>query len=333
MHGLYLLWWVQHKQLPPAAVASVLAATDFLVMVLELPTGWFADRCGHRLSLLVGSLVQVAGMLWCWLGVGVPGLIIACALVAVGDAFRSGAAQALLYRSCLALDREEEFLRIEARAATLELIALVLLVLAGGAIATIWSFDAAWLAEAGLCAIGFGIAAAMSEPRAADPKSLETGCRSADERAPGVFSRPMAFLILPASFASACAGALVFFAQTDGAPETGQITMFVAAITVVEAAGSWFASRVSPDGVRGQLCIAGGAAVITASAACVPGLLYPAVFALCLLSGFAAPVRAAAIQRATADHERARAASIANLCDMACSAAALPAAGLLARRN
>jgi hypothetical protein len=57
MHGLYLLWWVQEKRVPPA---------------------------------------QVAGILVFWLGQGVTGLLLATLLVALGDAFRSGADQALL---------------------------------------------------------------------------------------------------------------------------------------------------------------------------------------------------------------------------------------------
>src|SRR5688572_18769956 len=109
MAGLYLLWWVQEKQMSPVAVATILAAGDLAVMVLELPTGWIADRFGHRASLITGSAVQVAGMLWCWLGEGISGLLVASVLVAIGDAFRSGACQALLYRSCVALGREDRF--------------------------------------------------------------------------------------------------------------------------------------------------------------------------------------------------------------------------------
>ena len=63
MHGLYLLWWVQEKQMSPAIVAAVLAADDLALMGLELPTGGFADRFGHRASLMAGSFVQVMGML------------------------------------------------------------------------------------------------------------------------------------------------------------------------------------------------------------------------------------------------------------------------------
>src|SRR5437868_6278869 len=115
MHGLYLLWWVQEKQLPAAVVATVLAAGDVARMGLEIPTGWFADRCGHRASLILGSVIQVCGMLLCWLGSGVPGLVVAILLVALGDGFRSGADHALLYQTCAALGRDAEFQRIEAR--------------------------------------------------------------------------------------------------------------------------------------------------------------------------------------------------------------------------
>src|SRR5947208_1025025 len=105
MHGLYLLWWVREKHVPAAVVATLLAAGDLAITALEIPTGWLADRCGHRLSLIAGSIAQIAGMLLCWLGDGAPGLLAAIVLVACGDAFRSGADQALLYRSCVALER------------------------------------------------------------------------------------------------------------------------------------------------------------------------------------------------------------------------------------
>src|SRR5262245_41523547 len=100
MDGLYLLWWVQERQMSPALVAATMAAGDVALMALEVPTGWFADRFGNRRSLILGSLLQVAGILCCWLATGAPGLVGACLLIALADAFRSGADEALLYRSC-----------------------------------------------------------------------------------------------------------------------------------------------------------------------------------------------------------------------------------------
>ena len=127
MDGLYLLWWVQEKQMSPALVAATMAAGDLALMALEVPTGWFADRFGSRRSLILGSLLQVAGMICCWLANGVAGLLGACLLVALADALRSGADHSLLYRSCAALGREREFQRIEARARAIQVVVLALL--------------------------------------------------------------------------------------------------------------------------------------------------------------------------------------------------------------
>ena len=56
----------------PALVAATMAAGDLALMALEVPTGWFADRFGYRRSLILGSLLQVAGMICCWLAEGIP---------------------------------------------------------------------------------------------------------------------------------------------------------------------------------------------------------------------------------------------------------------------
>ena len=129
-----------------------------------MPTGWIADRFGHRVSLLIGSIVQVVGMLFCWFGQGVPELLAASVLIALGDAFRSGANEALLYRTCAALNRKDEFLRITARTRAAGLIALVALTLGGGVVVQHWGFAAGWAAETCLCLVGAALAWAFSEP-------------------------------------------------------------------------------------------------------------------------------------------------------------------------
>ena len=182
----------------------ILAVGDPALIGLELPTAWLADRFGHRASLIVGSSVQVLGMLACWLGRGVPELIAATVLVALADAFRSGADEALLYRTCTALRREDDFQRIEARTRAAGLTALVALLLAGGLIVTIWGFAVGWAVETALCALGLAIACAMVEPpahvhlRIADsqPDRSEREPRKERARRP----RGMAMLILPAAF-------------------------------------------------------------------------------------------------------------------------------------
>src|SRR5262249_135796 len=163
MHGLYVLWWVQEKHVSVAAVAAILAAGDLAVTVLEFPTGWFADRCGHRASLLTGSLLQIAGMLFAWFGNGVPGILASSLTIAAGDAFRSGADEALLYRSCHAVGAPD-FQRREAHGRALQLVSLVLFVLAGGGIVAAWGFAAGWAVETAVCVGGLAIAYAMIDP-------------------------------------------------------------------------------------------------------------------------------------------------------------------------
>src|SRR5215468_8435310 len=177
MHGLYLLWWVQQKHVPAPTVAVILAIGDFALMALEVPTGWFADKFGHRKSLITGSAVEVVGMVLCWLGQGVPGLLAANLLVALGDAFRSGADQALLYRTCLALNREPDFQKIQGRTYAWQAAALLIQVLAGGFIVQRFGFATGWIVETVVCGIGLGIACAMIEPPGASEGRPDTAYR------------------------------------------------------------------------------------------------------------------------------------------------------------
>jgi hypothetical protein len=336
MHGLYLLWWVQEKHVPVPIVAAVLAAGDLAIAALEIPTGWLADRCGHRISLLAGSFAQVAGMLFCWRGEGVTGLLTASLFVALGDAFRSGADQALLYRSCVALGREPDFQKIESRSRSMQLGALVALILAGGAIVERWGFGIGWLVETALCTVGLSIAYAMVEPPACGHETSGGAVQSAG--APSSIQRPaieigtLLRLAAPASLLGATASAAAFLAQTTGDADPARMTVLVAIITLAEAAGSALAAGLAP-GTRAQVICAAFGAVTVVVAVVVPPAFLTTVVTLAFLMGVAHPLRAVAIQRLAADHVRARAASIASACDKACVMVALVAAGTLPRRR
>ena len=326
---MYLLWWVQEKQLSPAVVAAIIAAGDVVRFALEIPTGWFADKYGHRASLILGSAVQVAGMLWCWLGVGVPALVVASVLVAIGDGFRSGADQALLFRTCVALDREKAFLEIESRTHTLEVCALVGLVVAGGAVASIWGFHAAWFAETALCALGIALAAAMREPPAAPHCADENDSRR--EKASFLSWRLLA-VIVPVAFLGSAASFGSFLAQTSTAAGAGELTVLVALITISEAAGAALAPWIPAANTRGQLALGACGVALIAAGAAWPAAFHAAVAALSFLEGLAEPLRAAAIQRTASDAVRARIASVANACDMLFSTIAVPLAGVWTKR-
>jgi MFS family permease len=325
MDGLYLLWWVQEKQMSPALVAATMAAGDLLLMGLEVPTGWFADRFGNRRSLILGSFIQVAGMICCWLADGIPGLVVACLLVAVGDAFRSGADQALLYRTCVELNREGEFQKIEARSRAVHVIALAALIVAGGAIVSRWGFAAGWIAETLLCAAGGAIAYAMVEP----PAHADTDENDSTPLVGKIPWRLAAAVILPLAFLDAITSAGSFIMQTTGGGGPAEVTSIVALITLADAAGSTLAMRLPPAGLRAQVALATLGAIVAGVALAIPSALVPSTIALAFATGVSHPLRAAAIQRMATDGMRARAASVANACDMALSTIVLLLAGHL----
>lgn len=337
MHGLYLLWWVQERHVSPAAVAAILAAGDLALTALEVPTGWLADRYGHRVSLIAGSALQVAGMLCCWLASGIPGLLSASVLIAFGDAFRSGADQALLYRSCLALNRETDFQIIEARTRAATHVALVALLLLGGVIVRVWGFAAAWIVETGLSVLGLIIAGAMIEPPAETTGDSPTiGTPLVDVSNPPkqltTAIPKFAVLIIPAAWLGGVAGAASFAAQTSEWATAERTTRLVAIATLAEAGGALLARRLSAD-VRSQLVLAGVGTAMLLIAVLQPSAFLAAVVGLSFLLGIAEPLRATAIQRLTADHVRARAASLASACDKAVATIALLVAGVLPRRQ
>lgn len=334
MHGLYLLWWVQERGVSPAAVAAIIAAGDIALTALEIPTGWLADRYGHRLCLIIGSALQAAGMLFCWLGTGIPGLLAACLLVALGDAFRSGADEALLYRSCLALDHEADFQIIQARTKAATLVALVILVLLGGAVVATWGFAVGWIVEIVLSAVGLVIAYAMVEPPVAAHESSQidgTPPGAGSYRATISWIPRFIALLLPAAWLGGVAGAAAFFAQTSDLATTENATMLVAIVTLAEALGAFLARRLAAS-IGIQLALAAAGTLVLGASLLQPAIFLPAIVVASLLLGIAEPLRATAIQRMSADEVRARAASLASALDKAVATVALVVAGVMPRR-
>jgi MFS family permease len=332
MQGLYLLWWVRERHLSAFAVAAILAAGDLALLALEIPTGVFADRFGHRASLILGSIAQVGGMLWCWLGQGIPGVLVACLLIALGDAFRSGADQALLYRSVVALGQDEQFQRVEARTRAVSLTAMVAQIIAGGVIVTIWGFAAGWIVETALSAVGLALALAMVEPPERDSASTQDYLTSRGH-ATRTRLRVLALLalVLPAAFIHGAVSAMAFVAQTAAGAEPVGMTVLVASIALAEALGSWLAMRAPASGARTQIALGAACLVLLAAVLAMFSSLRPAVVAVSFLLGLAYPLRAAAIQRLATDDVRARAASIASACDMALKTMALTLVGRWSR--
>ncbi len=85
---------------------------SFIVVGMEIPTGYFADVKGRRASLLVAGVGYILALSVFVVGSSFVHFALAMVLWALAGAFFSGADSALLYDTLLSLKREKEFAKI-----------------------------------------------------------------------------------------------------------------------------------------------------------------------------------------------------------------------------
>ncbi|WP_158289628.1 MFS transporter [Paenibacillus flagellatus] len=144
-----------------ALLESAYHCTSFL---LEVPTGYVADRYGKRASMLVAELIGVVSSgLLLWSGHG--SIVVAGFLLgAVVGTFRSGATSAWIYETYRQLGKEGDFKRANSRLSAVSLVALGLSGVAGGALSAV---DWAWVyaGNTALCLLTVVTLLLATEPR------------------------------------------------------------------------------------------------------------------------------------------------------------------------
>src|SRR6056297_679566 len=108
---LFLLW----NDLTYTEIGLLSAVSAVLVTVLEVPTGYLADRVGRRTVLQLGLLAMTASLLgfvvadafWHFVGL--------YALWSLSTAFHSGTADAWLFETLRESLREDDFTRVRGR--------------------------------------------------------------------------------------------------------------------------------------------------------------------------------------------------------------------------
>lgn len=145
------------------ALAAIYAG---VVVLVEVPTGVFADRRGRRTSLLAGCVAMIASCLVAYVAHGFVEFAIAEALAALAMALCSGADSAYLYDLLASRGREAEYARCEATASAWHLVGSALAMLGGGLLASI-DLGLPYLATAAVAAIAavvaFGLAPEMPQ--------------------------------------------------------------------------------------------------------------------------------------------------------------------------
>ena len=94
----------------------ILQATySFSVALFEIPSGFFADIYGRRLSLVYGSVLTFIGYLIFSFYSGFNEFFIAEIFLGIGGSLISGADSALIYDTLLELKKDEDYAKIEGK--------------------------------------------------------------------------------------------------------------------------------------------------------------------------------------------------------------------------
>ena len=114
------------------------------VYVMEVPSGWFSDRFGRRITMLLAAVILAISYGMIFAGSSFLVFAIAQFLKAAGISFKSGTETAFHFDSLKAIGLEEEFGKREARVARNRFLGGAAAALIGGLVA-IWALQMAYL--------------------------------------------------------------------------------------------------------------------------------------------------------------------------------------------
>ncbi len=116
-------------------VMQVQAAYSLAVALFEIPSGYFSDRLGRRLTLTLGMSISALGIGLLCMAHSFWGFIFAEILMGLGGSFISGTDSALLYDSLLQINRKNDYLKLEGRLYSVATFSEAIAAIFGGLIA------------------------------------------------------------------------------------------------------------------------------------------------------------------------------------------------------
>ncbi len=109
-------WFLYFESVVTAAEAILLAAIlDLSTVIVEVPSGYFSDYLGRRITLVIAMTANVMGCLLLFGAASFEIFVIAQIMLGAGSAFTSGTDNALLYDSLVAEERQDEVAAQEVR--------------------------------------------------------------------------------------------------------------------------------------------------------------------------------------------------------------------------
>lgn len=84
-----------------------------MLVLFEIPSGYFADLHGKKKSIVIGAVLEFIGLLFFVFSNDFTGFLFGEIILGIGTSFQSGANEALLYESLLQMKRKKEYKKIQ----------------------------------------------------------------------------------------------------------------------------------------------------------------------------------------------------------------------------
>jgi MFS family permease len=175
-----LLFWLpvfyeyqRHVGLTDEQIFGIQSLYYIAFCILEIPTGYAADRLGYRTCMRAGSVFLVAANLLPIFNPSYGGFLAHFVLVALARSFVSGAASAYLYDALMARGEQATYKDVEGRARAYGLVAKVVGWAGVGALMK-WKVTAPYWLSVGSAVLAVGFALSLpAAGREADPEAAE----------------------------------------------------------------------------------------------------------------------------------------------------------------
>ncbi|MFF0448928.1 MFS transporter [Streptomyces sp. NPDC004609] len=164
LYPVYALLFAEHG-LTTAEISSLFALWSVTGLVVEVPSGAWADLVSRRLLIVVGPLLKAVG---CALWVLTPSygtFALGFVLWGTGSALRSGAMEALVYEELERLGAASRYTRLIGRSAAVSAIATAAATAAAAPVFAAGGFTALGVASVVACLLAAAVAALLPEHR------------------------------------------------------------------------------------------------------------------------------------------------------------------------
>ncbi|MBD3260052.1 MFS transporter [Candidatus Woesearchaeota archaeon] len=118
INSIFLLYY-RHFELSFSDIALIQVVVLIAILVLEVPSGAFADLAGRKWSIVLGDSLMLAGIMIFAVGSSLPVFLLAAVVYGSGGAFISGSRQAIIYDTFKKLKRKKDYLKFRSREAAI----------------------------------------------------------------------------------------------------------------------------------------------------------------------------------------------------------------------